>query len=94
MSASQPDPIVPEQPAKPETEEKKPGSLLGLIFGILAGVIFLFLFHYGAARLSFNTNGSYLWSFLSFIFATLYYPYYAFFVSTPMPAPVFGGRRR
>lgn len=64
----------------------------GMIVASVVGFIATFLFHYGAARLSFNTYGSYAWSFLAFIFAVVYYPYYAFFVSKP--AGFFGGKRR
>lgn len=63
-----------------------------VIFGSIVGFIATFLFHYGAARLSYNTYGSYAWSFVAFIFAVFYYPYYAFFVSRP--ATFFGGKRR
>lgn len=55
------------------------------------GAILGFIFSYGAARLSYNTYGSYAWAFLAFIFSGLYYPYYAFFISRP--AGFFGGKR-
>ncbi len=68
------------------------GINAGMIIGIVIAVIVLFVFHYGAARLSYNTYGSYPWSFVAFIFAMFYYPYYAFFVSRP--TTLFGGKRR
>jgi len=76
----------------PPPEPSKPTMSVGMIVGIVISVIVGFIFHYGAARLSYNTYGSYGWSFLAFIFAVFYYPYYAFFVSKP--ATMFGGKRR
>lgn len=68
------------------------GSAVGIIIASIVGSIVVFIFHYGAARLSYNAYGSYGWSFLAFIFGLFYYPYYAFFVSKP--ASFFGGKRR
>ena len=70
--------------------------------GIFFAAIFAFVYCYGAAKLSYNynmaNNGSmiYLWCILCFFFATMYYPYYAFFLNPIIPtaAVVVGGRRR
>jgi len=67
------------------------------IGGILT-IIFLFVFHFGAAKLSYDLNQSFGWGFLSFIFASVYYPYYAFVHSTRRSSSILssivGGRRR
>jgi uncharacterized RDD family membrane protein YckC len=48
-------------------------------------VIILFVFHLGAAFLSYKKFGSMMWAVVDFIFAYFYYPYYAFFLdSTPV----------
>ena len=66
--------------------------------GILS-LLFLFIFHFGAAKLSYDLNQSFGWGFLSFLFASVYYPYYAFVHSSRREAPsvlssIIGGRRR
>lgn len=69
---------------------------VGMLFGLgLLPILFLIFFHSGAAYLSYQKYGSGLWAFIDFIFAYLYYPYYAFFLSSPpeQPTTVFGGRR-
>ena len=66
---------------------------------ILSVLVFLYIlaFHIGAAVLSFQKFGSFLWAILDFFFPYFYYPYYAFVVSS-QPAPVetgiVGGARR
>ena len=65
------------------------------IISWVALAIFLVLFHLGAAKLSYDLNQSALWGFLSFLFASIYYPYYAFVYSTRRESmSLFGGRRR
>jgi hypothetical protein len=61
-------------------------SVIGTIIGIL--------FHAGAAKLSYDKYGSIGWAILAFLFGSIYYPYYAFFVSGSSPATIFGGIRR
>lgn len=74
------------------------GSSLYMILLVLLGSIPLLIFHYGAAKLSFDTYGSYLWAFVDFLFPYLYYPFYAIVlkssVSVGSSPAVFGGRRR
>jgi len=74
------------------------GSGLYMIVLVLLGSIPLLIFHYGAAKLSFDTYGSYLWAFVDFLFPYLYYPFYAIVlkssVSVGSSPAVFGGRRR
>ena len=65
-------------------------------------IVFLIVFHSGAAYLSYQKYQSGLWALLDFIFAYFYYPYYAFFLSSapgPAVAPspinaVMGGLRK
>ena len=78
--------------------EKKSDSSVAAGFGIASmifGIIFAFVWHLGAASLSYAKYGSIGWAILDFFFASFYYPFYAFFLNTP-PAPtsIFGGRRR
>lgn len=73
-----------------------------LITGKIALVIialFIFVFCYGAALLSYTYNMSihngsmvYVWPLLCFFFATIYYPYYAFFLNPVLPISVVGVR--
>lgn len=64
-----------------------PVSWGSFLFGLLAvffiPILFALLFSYGAAKLSFDHNGSFGWALLDFIFPMFYYPYYAIFVSKP-----------
>jgi len=66
------------------------------IVGWIGFAIFLILFHLGAAKLSYDLHQSALWGFLSFLFASVYYPYYAFVYSArqEVSTSLFGGRRR
>lgn len=84
--------MPPMPPMPPQQSTVGAGAGAGIIIAGIVGAIVTFIFHYGAARLSYNTYGSYGWSFLAFIFAVFYYPYYAFFVSKP--ATLLGGKRR
>ncbi len=103
--------------AAPPKDEKKaaatlvaPATGFGAILGGLAilPIMFLLVFHGGAAYLSYQKYQSGLWAFVDFLFAYFYYPYYAFFLSgvpaNVEPSPintmmgglrkVFGRRRR
>jgi len=53
-----------------------------LIFIIVFFVIYFILFHYGAASLSYAKYHSLPWAFVNFIFAELYYPFYALVLNT------------
>jgi hypothetical protein len=63
---------------------------------VILFVVFIIMFHFGAAYLSYQKYGSILWSILDFFFAGFYYPFYAFFLAKdPGPyAGMMGGRRR
>jgi hypothetical protein len=61
--------------------------------------LFIFLFSYGAAKLSYSynmsiNNGSmvYFWCLMCFFFSLIYYPYYAFFLNPLIFSSVFGAR--
>ena len=100
MSAPPPPPPQTKQEATPTTLAPATATADMGVFGILALIplIFLFLFHLGAAYLSYQKFGNILWALLDFFFAYFYYPYYAFFLastpaeSAPMtPAAMVGG---
>jgi hypothetical protein len=97
--------------AEAPTQEKKkneaklvpPATGFWAILGEVAvlPIIFLIVFHAGAAYLSYQKYQSGMWAFVNFLFAYFYYPYYAFFLSgTPAnvePSPIntmMGGLRR
>jgi thiamine transporter ThiT len=67
----------------------------GAIVGMVIGGLVAFLWHFGAASLSYAKYGSIGWAILDFFFASLYYPFYALVLNTPtstMGAPMMGGR--
>jgi hypothetical protein len=78
--------------------EKKKDATLETGWGIASmvfGILFAFVWHLGAASLSYTKYGSIGWAILDFFFATFYYPFYAFFLNTPTPSMgMMGGRRR
>jgi hypothetical protein len=77
------------------SETKTDSSAAGLgIVSMVFTVVFLFVWHLGAASLSYAKYGSIGWAILDFFFATFYYPFYAFFLNTPAPTGMMGGRRR
>ena len=60
---------------------------------MVVAAIPLFIFHLGAAYLSYQKYHSILWALLDFVFAYFYYPYYSFFLSgvPATPPPMMGG---
>jgi hypothetical protein len=68
------------------------GGVFGSIFSLL-GLLFVFAYSFGAAKLSYDKYQSIGWAIFNFFFATFYYPYYAIFLSGPAGS-TFGGRRR
>jgi hypothetical protein len=67
--------------------------------GLFVSALLVFLYSYGAAKLSYTynmsiNNGSmvYFWSFLCFFFSSIYYPYYAFFLNPLLFNSVLGIR--
>jgi len=100
MSASTP--ALTDAPKTTPAEEKKTAiidtsSAVGIITIIISSLI-LFLWHLGAARLSYLKYGSIGWAILDFIFATIYYPYYALFLAegtaaAPATGVMMGGGR-
>jgi hypothetical protein len=76
-----------------------------LLFITVLFLFFIFVYSFGAAKLSYAYNTSvgssmaFLWAILAFFFSGFYYPYYAFFVSpvgaaAPVPVSMMGGRRK
>ena len=98
MPPSPPDVPPPESntgPANSDAKTDSTSNTMGTV-AIVGGVfsfIFLLIWHYGAASLSYAKYGSLGWAILDFFFATFYYPYYALFLNTPT-ATMMGGRRR
>ena len=54
-------------------------------------IVWLAAYYFGAAKISYDQSGSGVYAFLAFLFAPLYYPYYAFVVSKPASAPMMMG---
>jgi len=80
--------------------QESPGILAVGGVGVLVFFLFGFIYCYGAAKLSYNYNMSignggsaFIWAFLCFFFATMYYPYYAIMLN-PVSSVMSGGRRR
>lgn len=76
----------------------KIGGIVAAVLGILLTLYFI-AFHLGAAVLSYQKFGSFLWAILDFFFPYFYYPYYAFVLSKePAPVPestgTMGGARK
>ncbi len=67
-------------------------SGVAVIFWSVVSLLFLIVFHYGAAVLSYARYQSVFWAVIDFVFATFYYPYYALVLNQPNSA-VIGGRR-
>lgn len=82
---------APKQETKKEATATlvAPATGFGAILGGLAvlPIIFLIIFHAGAAYLSYQKYQSGMWAFVDFLFAYFYYPYYAFFLANA-PASV------
>lgn len=75
--------------APPKDDKKATATLVapatgfGAILGGLAilPILFLIVFHAGAAYLSYQKYQSGMWAAVDFLFAYFYYPYYAFFLA-------------
>lgn len=96
--------------APPKDEKKEatatlvaPATGFGAILGGLAilPIMFLIVFHAGAAYLSYQKYQSGMWAAVDFLFAYFYYPYYAFFLANAPagvePSPIntmMGGLRK
>jgi len=78
-----------------KTDSSTAAAGLGIVSMIFT-IVFLFVWHLGAASLSYAKYGSVGWAILDFFFASFYYPFYAFFLNTPAtpPSTMFGGRRK
>lgn len=64
-----------------------------MMFYLILFLVWLAAYYFGAAKISYDQTGSGLYAFVAFLFAPIYYPYYAFFVSKPAPAPMMGGSK-
>ena len=83
---------VPPPPPPKDTTPQANATLVVPGAGVVASTVMLipllilFVFHLGAAYLSYQKYGSIGWAFFNFFFAYFYYPYYAFFLARE-PAP-------
>jgi hypothetical protein len=100
-AASAPPPPTEKKTPDATATVSVPASGFGAVLGGLAvlPIIFLIVFHSGAAYLSYQKYQSGMWAFVDFLFPYLYYPYYAFFLSgCPVEQSMFptlaGGVRR
>ena len=66
-----------------QKEIKKTEKAFVLTTWMLVYILPSLLFAFGAAKLSYDRFRSAGWAVLAFLFAPLYYMYYAFFISTP-----------
>lgn len=95
MSTPETTPPAADAPATttPETTTGEGGKWFavgGIAMGVLGILIslYFFAFHLGAAVLSYQKFGSFLWAILDFFFPYFYYPYYAFVASKQEVAPM------
>ncbi len=71
----------PKPAAKPATLMPS-GGFMALLGGMaVLPIVFMLVFHGGAAYLSYQKYQSGMWAFIDFFFAYFYYPYYAFFLA-------------
>jgi len=61
------------------------------MFYFILFLVWLAAYYFGAAKISYDQSGSGLYAFIAFLFAPIYYPYFAFFVSKPSTPSMMGG---
>ena len=74
-------------------EPKKSSIDATTIVGLVIGFLIFALYGGGAAKLSYDKYGSIGWAMLAFIFAPVYYPIYAYFISSRSTVLIGGIRR-
>jgi hypothetical protein len=82
-----------EVPKTPPPEDPKAIPTVTIIWIILA-LLQAILFYSGAAKLSYDRFKSVGWAIVAFLFAPIYYMYYAFFVSTSASPVMIAAARR
>lgn len=82
------------QPEKAPTSSSGGGMSAGSIAITVLSVLVVLIYYIGAAKLSYDKHGSIGWAFLAFIFAPIYYPVYAYFVSSRTNMGMLGGLRK
>jgi hypothetical protein len=89
--------VAPPTAKEPVAVSSNAKSIAGgfMIAGTVIGAIITFLFHYGAARLSYLKYQSIGWAIVNFFFAVFYYPFYALVLAEPVAAPsaMYGGAK-
>ena len=81
-----------DKPAEPTVTTTTASIYTTIMIGL--GLVVVFLWHLGAARLSYLKYGSIGWAIIDFFFASTYYPFYALFLAEGTGAPMMGGRRK
>ena len=82
-------------PEAPKTAGEALSALqVSTIIWIILAIIQAILFYSGAAKLSYDRFGSIGWAIVAFLFAPIYYVYYAFFVSTAASPVMIAAARR
>ena len=69
--------------------DTSPASMSYVAGYLVVALLLMFVFDYGAARLSYFYNSStgttggmlYVWAILAFLFSDIYYPFYSFFLN-------------
>ncbi len=87
-----PPPGKPQEtkPAKKQTDQVSVSTAIWFAVGLIPALVF----SAGAAKLSYDRFRSIGWAIVAFLFAPIYYMYYAFVVSTPVtPAMIAAARR-
>jgi hypothetical protein len=88
-------PKTPPPAEAPKTSAEVLKSIpTGTIIWIILALLQAILFYSGAAKLSYDRFRSVGWAIVAFLFAPLYYMYYAFFVSTSASPVMIAAARR
>lgn len=82
------------QPEKAPSSSGSSAMGAGGIAITVLSVLVVLVYYIGAAKLSYDKYGSIGWAFLAFIFAPIYYPVYAYFVSSRSTVGMLGGLRK
>ena len=84
-----------------EQAKSAPGLVAAGGFVILLFFLFGILYCYGAAKLSYDYNVSignggsaFMWAFICYFFAAIYYPYYAIMLNPVSQRVMSGGKRK
>ena len=79
---------------QPQETKQKDQVSVSMAVWVAVGLIPALLFSAGAAKLSYDRFRSIGWAIVAFLFAPIYYMYYAFFLSTPATPTMIAAARR